>query len=83
MANIKPFYFVTDKMNGLIIQWGRESTSPTSFPVAFTNNCIVTGHQASTYNANADYPRFPYDITTTQFKWNTGRGTMNWIAIGY
>ena len=68
--------------NGLLIEWGQASTSPVTFIPSFTNGCVVTGHQATSSEINADYARFPYDITKTQFKWRTGRGTMIWIAIG-
>lgn len=85
--------------NGLILQWGTDTTSiaegarTVSFPIAFTNAFLcmtITGRNPASTNNQDNFPHF-VSATTTQFTYYNqivGTTTVNnqgivWFAIGH
>ena len=72
--------------NGLIIQWGRATSSPVIFPTPFSSNSSFA--VATAYVANDGTEKAwgnVYSSSTTQFNWtmyNTS-SQVHWLAIGY
>ena len=78
--------------NGLIMQWGQETSSATTevvaFPIPFPNAClnvIATAYESGSSSGNDGAVTVSVLPTTTgvTFGSDTGWGTIFWQAIGY
>lgn len=72
--------------NGLIIQWGNNSSTTVgrtiSFPVAFSGTNYGVSIVAIHTTYDGDYVNIIKDKTSTGFKANTNK-PISWVAIGY
>ena len=78
--------------NGLIMQWGQETSSATTetvtFPIPFSNSClnvVATAYESGSASGNDGAVTVSVLPTTTgvTFGSDTGWGTIFWQAIGY
>ena len=78
--------------NGLIMQWGQETSSATTevvvFPIPFSNSClnvVATAYESGSASGNDGAVTVSVLPTTTgvTFGSDTGWGTIFWQAMGY
>ena len=78
--------------NGLIMQWGQETSSATTevvvFPIPFSHEClnvVATAYESGSASGNDGAVTVSVLPTTTgvTFGSDTGWGTIFWQAIGY
>lgn len=72
--------------SGLIIQWGKSTTTAVVFPISFSSlvlRCfVIPGNLNTTGSLTANY-FFVGNLSNTGFTCSIGAGDQNWFAVGY